>query len=93
LNWSFLSFLSEDVRAAMDARAYSGEFVLVPADGPYRKKASDVPESESAARARLWIAEAAFERKERHYVPITASWALSGQNLGCRRFVARLTSN
>ncbi|KAJ7219358.1 hypothetical protein GGX14DRAFT_389936 [Mycena pura] len=35
------------------------------------------PESESAARARAWIAEAALERENSHYVPITTSWALS----------------
>ncbi|KAJ7204494.1 hypothetical protein GGX14DRAFT_398322 [Mycena pura] len=36
-----------------------------------------VSESESAARAHAWIAEAAVERENRHYVPNTASWARS----------------
>ncbi|KAJ7219937.1 hypothetical protein GGX14DRAFT_389356 [Mycena pura] len=36
-----------------------------------------VPESGSAARAHAWIAEAAVERENSHYIPITASWALS----------------
>ncbi|KAJ7219942.1 hypothetical protein GGX14DRAFT_559765 [Mycena pura] len=35
------------------------------------------PEAESAVRARSWIAEAALERENSHYVPVTTSWALS----------------
>ncbi|KAJ7204420.1 hypothetical protein GGX14DRAFT_398263 [Mycena pura] len=37
----------------------------------------DEPESDSAARAHAWMAEAALERENSHYVPITTSWALS----------------
>ena len=53
---------------------------------------SGVPESKSAARAHAWIAEAALERQNRHYVPSTTSWALCGRYLGCRHFVANLTT-
>ncbi|KAJ7195445.1 hypothetical protein GGX14DRAFT_575505 [Mycena pura] len=38
---------------------------------------SAVPESGSAARAQAWIAEATVERENSHYIPVTASWALS----------------
>ncbi|KAJ7223052.1 hypothetical protein GGX14DRAFT_387427 [Mycena pura] len=49
------------------------------------------PESESAARARAWIAEAAVEREKSHYVPITASWALSDPRLQKLERAARRT--
>ena len=61
-----------------------GGFGLLPPDCGLTRLDSGEPETEteSALRARSWIAEAALERESSHYVPITASWALSGQYLG-----------
>ena len=53
---------------------------------------SGEPKGESAVRAHAWIAEAALEWENSHYVPITTSWALSGRYLGCQCFVANLTT-
>src|ERR1700761_1274846 len=69
-----------------------GEFNLVPPGcGLTHEFASDEPESESAARAHAWVAEAALERENSRYVPVTTSWALSGQYQDCR-FVTNLTT-
>ncbi|KAJ7203748.1 hypothetical protein GGX14DRAFT_398510 [Mycena pura] len=70
---------------------FFGTSSLRPLDS--REFVSAEPESESAARARAWVAEAAVEREKRHYVPITASWALSGPRLQKLERAARRTQN